>query len=208
MQLFFDIDGVLLNFERAFVAWMNAQYGMGLPEDYEASNWDFTDVLDAAELDRRWRRFLGAPEAARMEPLIAPERFNALVQDHQVHLVTNFPLPHMERRLENLTALGFVYESLHHCGFLVFDDVVPKTKAQTIAALRRSHQPALFVDDHPDNCMDVLRNCRDVEVWLMSRRFNRQFEHPEVKRAQDWECVVRRLGRHDLAKSQSMAAAG
>lgn len=205
MQLFFDIDGVLLNFERAFVGWMNAQYAMGLPEDYEASDWDFTEVLEPQELDRRWRRFLGEPAAARMEPLIAPTRFNALVRDHEVHLVTNFPLPHMDRRLDNLTALGFTYASLNHCGFLVFDGIVPKTKAQTIADLRRSHEPALFVDDHPDNCMDVLQNCGDVEVWLMSRRFNRNFEHPEVKRAKDWDCVVRRLGRDDLAQGAAAA---
>lgn len=198
MQLFFDIDGVLLNFERSFVGWMNAQYAMGLPHDYEAADWDFTEVLDPEELDRRWRRFLAEPASARMEPLIAPERFNALARGHEVHLVTNFPLPHMERRLENLTALGFVYEGLHHCGFLVFDDIVPKTKAQTIAELRRSHEPALFVDDHPDNCLDVVQNCADVEVWLMSRRFNRSFAHPQVKRAQDWDCVVKRLGREDL----------
>jgi uncharacterized HAD superfamily protein len=199
MQLFFDIDGVLLNFERSFVGWMNAQYAMGLPADYEASDWDFTEVLDAEELERRWRRFLTEPAAAQMEPLIAPERFNALAREHPVHLVTNFPLPHMEKRRENLTALGFVYESLHHCGFLVFDDIVPKTKAQTIAALRRSHEPALFMDDHPENCLDVVRNCQDVEVWLMSRRFNRHFAHPQVRRAQDWTCVLRRLGREDLA---------
>ena len=45
MQLFFDIDGVLLNFERSFVGWMNDQYAMGLPADYEASDWDFTEVV-------------------------------------------------------------------------------------------------------------------------------------------------------------------
>lgn len=195
MQLFFDIDGVLLNFERAFVRWLNEQYGMGLPADYEAADWNFTEVLEPEELERRWRRFLTTPQAARMEPLIAPERFNALVRNHEVHLVTNFPLPHMEKRLENLAALGFAYEALHHCGFLVFDGIVPKTKAQTIVELRRRHEPALFVDDHPDNCLDVVKHCQDVEVWLMSRRFNRHFHHPAVKRAQDWDCVAQRLGQ-------------
>lgn len=199
MQLFFDIDGVLLNFEHAFVAWMNVEYGMGLPSDYEAEDWDFTEVLDSDELDRRWRRFLAVPEAAHMQPLIAPERFNALAQGHEVHLVTAFPLPHMEQRVQNLSNLGFVYQSLNHCGFLVFDDHTPKTKAQIISELRRHPESALFVDDHPDNCMDVVQNCRDVEVWLMSRRFNRNFEHPDVKRAKDWDHLLRRLGRADLA---------
>jgi len=38
-RLFFDVDGVLLNFEHAFVNWLNEQYGLGIPPDYEASSW-------------------------------------------------------------------------------------------------------------------------------------------------------------------------
>ncbi len=198
MQLFLDIDGVLLNFERSFVRWLNTEHGMGLAEDYEASNWDFTDILDAAELDRRWRRYLASDEAGRMTPLIEPGRFNALAGAHAVHLVTNFPLPHWEKRVRNLRELGFRYDSLNHCGFLIFDDQTPKTKAQVVRELRAdpragAEDRALFLDDHPHNCLDVLTHCPDVEVWLMSRRFNRDFAHPQVRRAEDWESVARRL---------------
>jgi uncharacterized HAD superfamily protein len=203
MQLFLDIDGVVLNFQHSFVRWMNAQHGTRLPLDYQADHWDFTELLETDELERRWRAYLASPEAARMEPLLDPARFNALAAQHSVHLVTAFPLPYMDKRRENLAHLGLVYESLHHCGLLVYDNVVPKTKAQTIAELRRSHQPALFLDDHPDNCLDVAANCPDVEVWLMSWRFNRDFSHPAVRRAEGWPEVLRRLGREDLAAGLS-----
>ncbi len=205
MQLFLDIDGVLLNFERSFVQWLNDRHSMGLPEDYEANNWDFTEILDKEELDRRWRRYLASDEAGRMTPLIEPAHFNALADGHAVHLVTNFPLPHWEKRVRNLAELGFRYDSLTHCGFLIFDETHrPRSKADVIRDLRQSEQtsqaervpsaePALFLDDHPDNCLDVLKHCPDVEVWLMSRRFNRDFAHPQVRRAEDWESVRERL---------------
>jgi hypothetical protein len=199
MQLFLDIDGVLLNFERSFVLWLNEHHEMGLPEDYEANNWDFTEILDKEELDRRWRSYLASDEAGRMAPLIEPERFNALANGHAVHLVTNFPLPHWEKRVRNLADLGFRYDSLTHCGFLVFDEThSPRSKADVIRGLRAEDAgskaaSALFLDDHPDNCLDVLKHCPDVEVWLMSRRFNREFAHPNVRRAVDWESVGQRL---------------
>jgi hypothetical protein len=194
MQLFLDIDGVVLDFERSFVAWLNAEYGMGLPHGYQADSWDFTEILGVAELDRRWRLYLAAPEAGRMTPLIEPARFNALADAHAVHLVTNFPLPHWEKRLRNLADLGLRYESISHCGFLVFDEHAPKSKSQVVRELQSRTEPALFLDDHPDNCLDVVRNCPDVEVWLMTRRFNRDFAHPEVRRAEDWASVLKRVG--------------
>jgi FMN phosphatase YigB (HAD superfamily) len=194
MQLFLDIDGVLLNFEQSFVRWLNGHFAMNLPEDYQANSWDFTEVLEAEELERRWRLYLASPEAARMAPLVEPERFNALSRAHSVHLVTNFPLPHMDKRLANLADVGLAYRSLHHCGFLVYDGHTPKTKGQTVAELLEPGQAALFVDDHPDNCLDVARTCPDVEVWVMTRRFNRAFSHPQVRRAADWESLFQRLG--------------
>lgn len=200
MQLFLDIDGVLLNFERSFVGWLNAQHGMGLPADYEAKDWNFTEIMSAEDLDSRWRRYLASDEAGRMAPLIEPVRFNALADAHDVHLVTNFPLPHWEKRVRNLQDLGFRYASLHHCGFLVFDGTAPRTKAEVVRELRApghgngtAGESALFLDDHPDNCLDVLQHCPDVEVWLMTRRFNREFSHPQVRRASGWEAVLRRL---------------
>ena len=196
MQLFFDIDGVLLNFERSFVAWLNREHGMSLPEDYQALSWDFTEVMDKRAMDQSWFRFVESPAAGEMAPLIDPALFNALGDGHGVHLVTNFPQPHMEKRLENLKALGFRYDSLHYCGIHPFRDHQPRTKAQVIKSLLAGEtggRPSLFVDDHPGNCLDVHENCPEIEVWLMSRRFNRDFAHPNIRRAHGWDCLLERL---------------
>jgi len=197
MQLFFDIDGVLLNFERSFVAFLNREHGQQLPEDYQSPNWDFTEVMDKQAMDACWFAFVESPAIGEMAALIDPAVFNALGEAHGVHLVTNFPQPHMEKRVENLARLGFRYDSLHYCGIHPFRDHQPQTKGQVIASLRDAElqrRPALFVDDHPGNCLDVHENCPGIEVWLMSRRFNRDFGHPGIRRAKNWNCLLERLG--------------
>jgi FMN phosphatase YigB (HAD superfamily) len=193
MQLFIDIDGVLLDFERAFVRWLNERFGLGLPADYQAESWDFDEVLPPGVLQEGWQAFLDSPLAGELPPLVAPERFNRLAAAHSVHLVTNFPEPHMAKRQANLEAFGFVYDTLHYCGLHGYRELRPQTKAQVIQALRDARGEGLFVDDHPDNCVDVHHNCPDVEVWLMSRRFNRGFAHPAIRRAADWDALFARL---------------
>lgn len=193
MQLFLDIDGVLLNFEHAFVRWLNDAYGMGLPGDYETRSWFFDDLMSREQLWERWDAFLESDYCARMLPLVEPERFNALAGLHEVHLLTNFPSAFMAKREENLAEVGLVYQSLHHGGLHSHGEVPPPTKAELVNRLRKDGGPALFVDDHPDNCLDVLKNCSGVEVWLMSRRFNRDFHHPGLPRADGWEALFERL---------------
>ena len=62
------------------------------------------------------RRLLAHVRSLPVEELVSklePGRFNALAQGHEVHLVTAFPLPHMDQRVRNLSNLGFVYQSLN-----------------------------------------------------------------------------------------------
>ena len=51
----------------------------------------------------------------------------------------------------------------------------------------------LFVDDHPRNCVDVKENFPEAWVWLMSRPFNQDFDHPTIQRAKHWEQVLQSL---------------
>lgn len=206
MQFFVDIDGVLLNFERAFVGFLNRAYGMNLPERYETGTWFFEDLMTPQEMYDRWQAFLDAEDSGRMEPLVAPERFNAVARTYGVHLLTNFPQPYMEKRVANLAALGFRYESLDFCGLHPYEGTVPPSKAEVVARLHGNGNPGLFIDDHPENCLDVLDNCGGVEVWVMSRYFNRDFNHPRVRRAETWQCVFDRLEADGLLPEDAQAA--
>jgi FMN phosphatase YigB (HAD superfamily) len=194
-RLFFDVDGVLLNFEHAFVVWLNELYGLGLPESYETPSWYFDDILSPEQCREAWTLFLESPAAGRMNPYLDAERFNALTAGRSVHLLTNFPEHQFHRRVENLALLGFRYASMHHCGFHAFKSRGVASKSATISRIMGPGERALFLDDHPDNCVDVVQNCERVEVWLMTRRFNREFAHPAVRRARDWGCVIERLER-------------
>ena len=194
MRLFFDVDGVLLNFERAFVQWLNDHQGLGLPEDYETTSWYFEEVMPEEECKNAWHHFLGSDDAARMQPYVDPAHFNTLTANRAVHLLTNFPHSSWEKRMQNLQAIGFKYDSVHHCGFNSFDSGDTPSKSEVITRLLQPGEAGLFVDDHPQNCLDVVRNCPQVEVWLMSRRFNQGFEHPQIHRARDWSSVTGRIG--------------
>jgi len=208
MQLFLDIDGVLLNFEHAFVRWLNAHYQLGLPADYQAESWDFEEVLDVQMLREGWHAFLESRMAAELPPLVEPERFNSLAQRHTVHLLTNFPEPHMGKRLDNLQAHGFQYHTLHYCGLHGYKELRPRSKAEVIQALRAARGEVLFVDDHPDNCVDVQRNCPQAEVWLMSRRFNRDFAQPGIRRTEGWEALFARIEASAAAPAAEPLASG
>src|SRR3989304_6291358 len=116
-RLFFDVDGVLLNFEHAFVAWLNVHYRLRPPGDYQTPTWYFDDILPGAQGKEAWTAFLESPDAGRMKPYLEAARFNALTAGRPVHLLTNFPENHFDKRMENLALLGFRYASMHHCGF-------------------------------------------------------------------------------------------
>lgn len=192
MQLFVDIDGVLLNFEQAFVYWLNRDLGLELPAHYEADSWNFTEILSPEAMEASWHRFMESEHAGRLMPMIEPAVFNTLAARHTVHLVTNFPGAHMPKRRANLDEVGFAYHGLHYCGLHDYKGHRPRSKAETIECLHNG-EPALFVDDLPENCLDVHRNCPEVEVWLMGRRFNRGFEHPGIRRSEGWQRLLERL---------------
>ena len=193
MQLFLDVDGVLLNFERAFVRWLNSAYGMELPADYQTTCWYFSEIMEREQAQARWESFMESPLASQMPPLVEPGHFNHLTRHHEVHLLTNFPASQMDKRRNNLESIGLKYHSLHYGGLHHNDGHHPPTKGELVRELRNPDEPALFMDDHPDNCLEVSQACPDVEVWLMSRRFNQGFAHPAVRRAVDWGCVMGRL---------------
>lgn len=194
MRLFFDVDGVLLNFERAFVQWLNDHHGLDLPEDYETTSWYFEEVMSEADCKQAWHHFMGSDDAARMQPYVDSAHFNTLTANRAVHLLTNFPHSSWDKRVQNLQTVGFIYDSVHHCGFSSLDSAETPSKSEVITRLLQRGEAGLFVDDHPQNCVDVVRNCPQVEVWLMSRRFNQGFDHPQIQRARDWSSVTGRIG--------------
>ena len=78
--------------------------------------------------------------------------------------------------------------------FLAVDKGTTLTKAEVMKELLHSDESIIFIDDHPDNCLNVLESFPDAEIWLMSRPFNADFKHPEIRRANDWSEVLKHSG--------------
>ena len=83
---------------------------------------------------------------------------------------------------------------MHFCGLRSFKEHRPQSKSSIISSLRPTGTQALFVDDHPENCLDVLNNNPQVEVLLMQRRFNADFHHPRIQRVKTWGAIFERVG--------------
>ena len=55
--------------------------------------------------------------------------------------------------------------------FINYERQFFKNKAEVIGELHQEEKSIIFVDDHPDNCLNVLESFPDAEIWLMSRPF-------------------------------------
>ena len=109
-------------------------------------------------------------------PLVNPEEFNSTFGAYPIHFITNIPPDCLKRREKNLRNVGFKFNSARCAGFINYEDHPAKTKADVIRELNQKENGVLFVDDHPDNCLNVREAFPDAEIWLMSRPFNSNFE--------------------------------
>ena len=187
---FFDVDGVLLDFEGGFTKTVKDYFKLDVADDFVSKNFWFSDLLTKEQVMEGWDYFLQSPEFEELEPIIDPELFNNAFEAYPVHLITNIPLDCLERREKNLRKAGFKFDSAHCAGFIDYDGYSTQTKAEVIQELHQEEKNVMFVDDHPDNCLNVCESFPEAEIWLMSRPFNADFEHPKIHRARNWTEVL------------------
>jgi len=187
---FFDVDGVLLDFEEGFTRVIKEYFNLDVPADYVPESFWFSDLLTKDQVLEGWDYFLHSNEFEKLEPMVDPKEFNKTFGAYPVHFITNIPPECLERRETNLRNVGFKFDSARCAGFINYKDHPPQTKADVIKELYQKEKGILFVDDHPDNCLNVRETFPDAEIWLMSRPFNTDFEHPEIRRAKNWSEVL------------------
>ena len=191
---FFDVDGVLLDFEGGFTKTVKDYFKLDVADDFVSKSFWFSDLLTKEQVMEGWDYFLQSSEFEELEPLVDPEQFNAAFGAYPVHFITNIPLDCLERRKKNLRKAGFKFDSVHCAGFIDYDGYSTQTKAEVIEELHQEEKTVMFVDDHPDNCLNVRESFPEAEIWLMSRPFNDDFEHPEIRRARNWTEVLEHSG--------------
>ena len=187
---FFDVDGVLLDFESGFTKVIKEYFKLDVPADYVPESFWFSDLLSKEQVMEGWDYFIHSSEFEKLEPLVNPEEFNSTFGAYPIHFITNIPPDCLKRREKNLRNVGFKFNSARCAGFINYEDHPAKTKADVIRELNQKENGVLFVDDHPDNCLNVREAFPDAEIWLMSRPFNSNFEHPKIRRATNWSEVL------------------
>ena len=184
---FFDVDGVVLDFEGGFTKTIKNYFKLEVADNFVSKSFWFEDMLTKDQVMEGWDYFLHSVEFEKLLPIVDPELFNAAFGAYPVHFITNIPLDCLERREKNLKNAGFKFDSAHCAGFINYEGYSKQTKAEVIKGLYQEESRVFFVDDHPDNCLNVLESFPEGEIWLMSRPFNEDFNHPEIRRVRNWE---------------------
>lgn len=187
MELFLDVDGVILDFEGAFIDYVRDNFLPDLPVDYEPKSWEMSEEFKALKIDEIWKKFVYTDRFKQMNLLIDSESFNALSELYPIYLITNLPQAQFESRKENLEMHNLKYRELTLAGHFNFGIDDYPTKSAMISRLRTAGEKIVFLDDHPANCEDVKASFPESDVYLMSRPHNEKVDDREWIRVKDWQ---------------------
>ena len=96
---FFDVDGVMLDFDRGFTRTMKEYFKLDIDDDYVPESFWFSDMLTKEQVVEGWDYFIKSNEFERLKPIVDPEHFNAKFGAYPVHFITNIPPDCLERRV-------------------------------------------------------------------------------------------------------------
>ncbi len=60
IRCFFDVDGVLLDFEGSFLKAVSHYFNLEIPANYQTDSLLFKDLLTQEQMQKRWRYFLNS----------------------------------------------------------------------------------------------------------------------------------------------------
>ena len=108
---FFDVDGVLLDFEGGFTRAVKKYFKLDIADNFVSESFWFSDLLSKEQVMEGWDYFLHSSEFEELKPIVDPEEFNNTFGDFPVHFITNIPPDCLERRERNLRNVGFEFDS-------------------------------------------------------------------------------------------------
>lgn len=185
MEFFIDVDGVLLNFDRAFLSWLKKNYlpsvSLDLPLKTVAHNTNF-------DFEKSYHEFMGCEEFSKLPAMVDVEQFNWLSENYTVYLVTNLPNFAEALRIKNLQTCGFKYHKLVRAGLEKYGEEDYLDKGQAIQQLRSTKQ-AFFLDDFHQNCREVKKTIADIQVFWLSTE-TRKVDFPQIP---NWLCFLNQL---------------
>lgn len=194
MEIFLDVDGVILDFEKSFINMIREEYKPELPLDFVPKTWELTDALGDIDIEKAWDKFVTSERMENLDPLVTAEQFNQLSSQAPVYLVTNIPQNLFNKRAKNLEKAGFNYTELFMAGHINFGDNTYPSKSEVIQKIRNPDKDLVFMDDHPRNCDDVKSRFPDSQVFLMNRPHNEDLEiQNEWIRVDHWDAFLNQV---------------
>lgn len=190
MEFFFDLDGVLLDFEKAYLQFIREEYQPDLAIDFEPSSWSMAVDFPNLNVQQIWEEFIHSERFSDIPRLIDSEIFNGKFKKQSVFFVTNIPHKHRQQRINNLKKAGFHYNQLFLGGHENFGDYSYPSKSKIINLNRNNKKQVIFLDDHPLNCKEVQKNVDNVSVFLMNRPHNIKESHEGLERVEDFDHFV------------------
>ncbi len=176
----FDIDGVLLDFHDGFYNYVKKQLGPDTPKE----------EIIAKEKSFEWD-FVNSEDFCKLPAIIDPKIFNSLCSGTKVHLITNLPSWLMKSRTRNIDALGFKYNSINYGGFETYDEEYYPTKSEVIRSNIGIFSPFIFVDDAPENCVDIFNNCESAKVILLKGHHQYPKGKTPYKKTTNWSDLTK-----------------
>ena len=173
-----DVDGVVADFLGPFLRFVERTTGCGpiAPETVVDLSYKDHPIITEAVLERCLAALADEPDFFdRLVPLLQPPEWralDALSRASRLVFITHRQAS-MGRDVERLTRDWLlrhgVSEPVVHC--------TADYKSKLVADLGVE----IFVDDRPENCLDVAEKTR-AAVYMPRRRYNDFFEHPRVIR--------------------------
>ena len=97
---FFDVDGVLLDFEGGFMKAVKKYFQLDIPDDFSSNSFWFSDLLTKEQVMEGWDYFVHSPEFENLQPMVDPEHFNSRFEAFPVHFITNIPPECRTKKIE------------------------------------------------------------------------------------------------------------
>lgn len=177
-----DIDGVILNWEKAFVSWM-ADRG------YSRSTKAYYDIhgmydISFEEADRLIREFNISDSIAHLEPIRKSTEVIPMLLSEGFEFIgiTSMNPKSRDNRKKNIKNVF---------GSDPFSTIIyANPKTPHLEDMSEKFGNVVWIEDHPDNAdLGVKSN---LDSLLMDHDYNRAYDG-QAKRITDWNCVVNHL---------------
>lgn len=181
-----DVDGVIANFQKGYLALANSMFGLDIPLDWLRPTWDAIPTEMTKDMDRKvWKAIVVDPTFwEKLEPLVSPTVIRDLHSLGEVYYVTS---------RNGVDVLEQTKTWLWRQCFIPGPNViVSKRKADAALALGATY----MIDDKAGNCLATYYNSPKTKVYVLDAPYN-QFDHAvvgnAVKRVASFDAFV-----HDI----------